>query len=250
MPTLALPEGTLFEDSKLDTLALGEGYPGSVLLTNDENIVQSSSELVASRITNVNDIEGTGVFFNVNNGSNTTSIASTSDHAQVSSLELDEVHNLTSLQVNLDSVVNLDGRVVVTDGASVVGGDERNFLLGELLKLNTAQLVLGLLIRSQTVEDETSLGVVHQTELVTGFLHSNHIHETTRESLISPDLPVNLTEAIHYNLLALSHGEGVLKPISEDQAKGDTLTELVRSSARTRCPDAIKFAKHPVMGCE
>lgn len=77
---------------------------------------------------------------------------------------------------------------------------------------------------------EASLGVVHQAENVSGFLHRNNIHESSRVVMVGADFAVNLYAAFHANLHALLVGKGVLKPVTEDDAEGEALTLLVRPS--------------------
>lgn len=105
---------TLLSNGELDTLALGQGDPG-LLLANDENVALTGSEAVVNGILDVDDVEATIVTLTVGDDTNTTHVTTTSDHGNVASVELDEVGNLASGEVNLDSVVDLDGGVRVAD---------------------------------------------------------------------------------------------------------------------------------------
>jgi hypothetical protein len=98
----------------LDTLTLGEGNPGLVL-SNDEDVGLTGSELVVKSIANVDDVETTIVTLTVSDDTNTTHVATTSGHNDNTGVELDEVKDLASGNVNLDGVVDLDGGVGVTD---------------------------------------------------------------------------------------------------------------------------------------
>lgn len=98
----------------LDTLALGEGNP-RLLLSNDEDVGLTGSELVVKSIANVDDVETTVVTLTVSDDTNTTHVATTSGHDDNTGIELDEVKDLASGNVDLDGVVDLDGRVGVAD---------------------------------------------------------------------------------------------------------------------------------------
>lgn len=86
---------TLLSDGKLDTLALGQGDPG-LLGTNDEDVGLPGGEGVVNGILNVDNVETTIVTLTVGDDTNTTHVTTTSDHGQVTNLELDEVVDLTS----------------------------------------------------------------------------------------------------------------------------------------------------------
>lgn len=64
------------------------------------------------------------------------------DHAQVTSLELDEVDDLARRDVVSNGVVVLDLRIRVADGAAVVCHKEWDSLWASAHLLHTAQLVL------------------------------------------------------------------------------------------------------------
>lgn len=98
----------------LDTLALGEGDPGLVL-ADDEDVGLAGSEGVVNGVLDVDDVETTIVTLTVSDNTNTTHVTTTSGHGDNTGVELDEVGDLASGNVNLDSVVDLDGRVGVTD---------------------------------------------------------------------------------------------------------------------------------------
>jgi len=62
---------------------------------------------MTSGILNVHNIERTRMSFSVHDGSHTTSVATSSDHAQVSSLEFDGIHDFASVDVQLVRQNNL-----------------------------------------------------------------------------------------------------------------------------------------------
>jgi hypothetical protein len=68
----------------------------------------------------VDNVEATIVTLTVGDDTNTTHVATTSDHDDDTSVELDEVGDLAGGKVDLDGVVDLDSRVGVTDATQVV----------------------------------------------------------------------------------------------------------------------------------
>jgi hypothetical protein len=100
--------------SYLDTLALWQADPW-LLLSDDENVTFTGSELVVDNILDVDDVEASIVALTVSDDTNTTHVTTTSNHGNDTSIELDEIGDLSSAQVNLDSVIDLDGWVWVTD---------------------------------------------------------------------------------------------------------------------------------------
>ncbi|KAG8671592.1 hypothetical protein FPOAC1_004843 [Fusarium poae] len=105
---------TLFSDGELDTLALGQRDPGLVL-ANNENVALTGGEAVVNGILDVDDVETTIVTLTVGDDTNTTHVTTTSDHDDGAGIELDEVGDLASGKFNLDSVVDLDQRIGVSD---------------------------------------------------------------------------------------------------------------------------------------
>jgi uncharacterized protein YuzE len=63
----------------------------------------------------VDDVETSVVTFAVGDDTNTTHVTTTGSHGNDTSIELDEVGDLAGVEIDLDGVVDLDGRVWVTD---------------------------------------------------------------------------------------------------------------------------------------
>eukprot|EP00438_Fugacium_kawagutii_P012181 Skav205397 [mRNA] locus=scaffold1642:239248:239520:- [translate_table: standard] len=57
----------------------------------------------------------------VGDGTDSPNVVATTDHHQVSSLELHMVQDLASLQVESDAVMSLDVRIWVSQGPSIMG---------------------------------------------------------------------------------------------------------------------------------
>jgi hypothetical protein len=105
---------TLLGDGELDTLTLGQGDPG-LLLANDEDVAFTGGEAVVNGILDVHNVEASVVALAVGDDTDTTHVATTGDHGDGTGVELDEVGDLASGEVNLDGVVDLDQRVRVAD---------------------------------------------------------------------------------------------------------------------------------------
>jgi len=103
---------SLLGDRQLDTLAFWQTDPW-LLLANDEHIALSSSERVVNGIFDVDNVETTIVSLAVSYDANTTHIATTSDHSDHTSIESNEVGDLPRGEVDLNGIVNLDGRIGV-----------------------------------------------------------------------------------------------------------------------------------------
>ena len=56
----------------------------------------------------MHNIERPGMSFPVHDGSNTTSVTTSSDHAQVSSLEFDGIHDFTSVDVQPKNIKEIN----------------------------------------------------------------------------------------------------------------------------------------------
>lgn len=100
----------------LDTLALGQRDPG-LLLSNDEDVGLTGGEGVVNGVLDVDDVETSVVALTVGDDTDTTHVTTTSDHGDNTSVEADEVNDLAGGNVDLDSVVDLDGGVGVADAA-------------------------------------------------------------------------------------------------------------------------------------
>ena len=105
---------SLLCNSELDTLALGQRDPW-LLGADDENVALTGSERVVNGILDVNYVEASIMTLTVSDDTNTTHVTTTSNHSNHTSIKLDEVGDLASGEVDLDSVVDLDGWVRVAD---------------------------------------------------------------------------------------------------------------------------------------
>lgn len=117
--------------------------------------------------------------------------------------------------------------------------------LAQLHSLDFAQLVFGLL-GLDSVNGEAALGVVNQTEVLASLLDADDIHETSWVGGISSDLAIDLDQALHDNSLGLAGVESILETISDEDDQGHAITELVRTSRRTRSIGTGEFVEEPM----
>jgi hypothetical protein len=193
----------------------------------------------------VNNVETSDVTLSVGNNTDTTSVTTSSDHGNVTDLELDELVELASLQVKLDGVVNLDQGIGVTEGATIVGDNEGDTLGTKLNLLDLAQLVLGLL-GSDTVDGETTLGIVDETEVLTGLLDRDGIHESSGVGGIGTDLVVDLDETLHKDGLNLLTVESVLETVADQDDQRQALTELVGTGSGAGSLQMVESNKNDI----
>ena len=64
----------------------------------------------------------------MSNNSNSAHVASSNNHSEISSVKLDKVNDLTTLDFNNHSVVQRDKRVRITDGTTIMGNKVGNTL--------------------------------------------------------------------------------------------------------------------------
>ena len=185
---------------------------------------------MAAGVLDVDNVEGAGMSLTGHDGSHPTGVTSSSDHAKIAGVELNSVLDLAGGDVHLDAVVHPDDGVGVTDGPAVSGVEVGDGVGAGLDLPDLAELVLGLL-RSDPVNSEPSLHVVDDTEVLSGLLNLDNIHEASREpekvkltgikyctpnSLrISAGLSVNLDQPLLEDGLDLLGVEGILQTVPE-----------------------------------
>ena len=105
---------SLLGNRKFHALALWQTDPGSVT-ANNEDVGFPRRELVVHSIFDVHNIEASVVALTMSNDTHTPHVTSTSSHGDHASVELDEFCDLSRCQVDLDSVIDLDVRVGVSN---------------------------------------------------------------------------------------------------------------------------------------
>lgn len=157
----------------------------------------------------MDDIETSVVTLCACDDADTSHIASSSDHGNVARVKGNVSSDLSSLNVKLDGVVDLDEWVRVADCAAVVRDEERNSLLAETDLLDLGELVCALL-GSDTVNGKATLGVVDETEVFASLFDRDDIHESGWVGCIGADLAIDLDEPLHEDRLDLLGIESVL----------------------------------------
>jgi len=237
---------TLLSDGELDTLALGQGHP-RLLRADDEDVVLAGSEGVVNGVLDVNDVETTIVALTVSDDTNTTHVATTSNHSNGASVEVDEVADLASGQIDLDGVVDLDGGIGVADGSRIVRNQEWDSALAKLHTLDLAELVLGLL-SLDAVDGKAALGVVDEAEVLASLLNGDDIHESGRVGHVGTDLAVDLDEALHKDRLGLAVVERILETVADEDDQRQSITALVGTGGGLGGIDTRQFVEEPVRG--
>lgn len=125
-------------------------------------------------VSDVDNVETTVVPLPRNDHTRSTHVSTTGNHDNVSGFKLDVVDNLVVDQVELDGVVGLDDGVGVSDSSTVVGDEVGDTLLAELVGLDLQELV-GSLFRGDSVDGESTLDVVQQSEVFTGSLDGDDV---------------------------------------------------------------------------
>lgn len=167
----------------------------------------------------MDNIESTRVTFTVDDRTHSPQIASAGDHDQVSRLELDEILDLASGNVQLNGVIDLDQWVRVADGTSIMGGDEWNTFGSNLDFLNLAQFVLSF-FSSNSVDSESSLDIIDQSEELTGLFDGDNIHESSWVVGVGTDFTVNFDQPLHDDLGHFRVVQGILEPVTEENYHG------------------------------
>ena len=122
----------------------------------------------------MNNVEATDVLLTVRDDTATTPVTATGDEGEVASVKLDKVGDLALLDVETNSVVDLNRRVGVTNGTAVVGDNVGDTLAANGNLADLEELV-GSLLRRDAVDGETALDVVKETEVLARLLDRNDI---------------------------------------------------------------------------
>jgi len=199
---------SLLSDREFDTLALWQRDPW-LLGTNYKDVALSGCEGVVYGILDVHDIEASVVTLTVSDDTNTTHVATTSSHGNNTGVEFDEVRDLASSEINLNSVVDLDSWVGVTDSSSIVRDQEWDSAFAQLHSLDLAKLVFCLL-SLDSMNGEATLGIVDKTEVLASLFDGDDVHEACWVGGIGSDLCINLDQALHDNGLGLAGVKRIL----------------------------------------
>lgn len=104
----------------LDTLALRQTDP-RLLLPNDKHVALPRRKRVVDAILDVHDVEASVVTFPVRNHTHTAHVAPTGHHGRDTRVEPDVVGDLTRREIDLDRIVDLDGRIGISNPTAAPG---------------------------------------------------------------------------------------------------------------------------------
>lgn len=124
----------------------------------------------------MHDIKATNVSLTMCDNTGTTHVATTSDHDNISSVKWNEIDNLVLFKIKLDSVIDTDQRIRITDCSAVVSDDVRDTAVTNSNLANLEEFVAGFL-RCNAVDGETTLDVVKETEVFPRLLNGDDIYE-------------------------------------------------------------------------
>ena len=102
----------------LNTFALGQTDPW-LLPADNEDIGLTGSERIINSVLDMDNIETSIVTFAVRDHSHSSHIAPSRGHSNDSSIEADEVGDLARSQINLNSIIDLDGRIRIPNPISM-----------------------------------------------------------------------------------------------------------------------------------
>jgi len=136
-----------------------------------------------------------------------------------------------------------------SDGSAVVGDDVGDLVFAHGLPLDGGELERGLL-SVDLVSLVATLGVVEDSEVLTGLLNANNVHNAEGESGVSSDFVVNLDQSflILNDLNGLLTAESVLQSVFKENVEGNAFSSLVGTSRGSGGVDTAELIEHPVGG--
>jgi len=201
-------------------------------------------------VLDVDDIEGARMSLPMSHDADSPQVSTADYHAQVPGVELDEVGDFRVGDVVDDAIVNVDLRIWIADGSTVVSHDERNPFRPHRKLFHLAEFHLRL-FWSDTVNSVPTLYVVDKPKLFPRFFDCNYVHEACGEVMIRSDFAVHLDQSLVHDLDGLLIRQSVLQPISEEYDEREAFSELVRPSAGSRRKDTGLFIQQPMSrGCD
>jgi len=239
---------SFFSDRLPDTFFSWEADKGFVTFSEQKDVGGSGGKNVSGGVFDIHDIEGTGVSFSGLNGSHSTDVLTADNLAHVTGVEFDPVGDFAGGKVEFDGVADFAVWVWVSDGSSVVCDQEWNVVLFDKDFFDSAEFV-GSFFGGDSVDDESTFGVVNQSKVLVGLLNGNNIHETGWVFHISSDFTVNLDHSSLHDFLALVTGKSVVESVSEEDGQWHAFSELVWSGVWSEAENAASFWEHPVVWC-
>ena len=185
------------------------------------------------------------MLLNVHESTHSSTVVTLGDHSHGSKVKFQDITGLSSCNIDLHSVTDLNVRVRVSQSTSVMGDGARDLSGTDIDLIDSAKLVLSF-FSLDAVQDVASLGVVQQSEAIVRLFQLDDIHETGRVILVSADLSVHLDATFHADLLAFLSSQSILETLTKDDSNRQAFSKLVRSSRRAGSPDPCHLSKVPV----
>ena len=127
--------------------------------------------------------------------------------------------------------MRLDVWMRISDGSSIVGDNVWDLVLAHGLALHAAKLEGGF-FGIDLVSLVPSLDVVENSEVLTGFLNGDNVHNSERESGVSSDFAIDLDQA--FLVLNDFHGflsaKSIFQSVSQENAEWDAFSSFVGAS--------------------
>lgn len=203
-----------FEDSSLDSLSFGERYESTLSFSDNKNVWRSSCKCVSYGILEMDDGEASWVSFLLGDNTNTTQITSGCDHSNISNFEFNEINNLSSGEIKFNGILGANQRVGESDSSRVVEVSNWNSVGSSGSLSDSAKLELSF-FRGDSVDGESSLGVVQESEGFVSGWDVDDIHESSWEGWVGSDLSVDLDVSLHDDELGFSSSQSVFESVSQ-----------------------------------
>ncbi len=133
-------------------------------------------ESPVEHIPHMNDIKPSQMPLLMNNYPRPSHIPPTRDHNNVPRFKLDMIHNLILDEIELHRIVDLDSRIGVTDGTTVVSDDVGYCFGTELMTTDFTEFEVRFL-GTNSMDREATFNVVEETEVFAGTLDADHVWE-------------------------------------------------------------------------
>jgi len=123
----------------------------------------------------VDNVKAAYVALTMRDDTHTTHVASTSDHDGITGIKLYKASDLALVDIELDRVIDLNGRVRVANRAAVVGYNVRDTTRTDCHLFHLAEFVARLLGRD-AVDCEAALDIVQKTKVFTRLFDRDHVY--------------------------------------------------------------------------
>merc|ERR1719411_758392 len=164
--------------------------------------------------------------FPVHDSTNSSCIATSCNHTEVSGIEFDEIHDLVGVNVQANGIINLNHWIRITNSSSIARV-QVGYVFGSCFYCSdTAQLVFSLLV-SDSMNGKPALHVINKTEIFTILLDLNNIHEPTRKLWVRSHLSIDFDQPLLENCFYLLFIESIFETISQEEGNWHGFPKLV-----------------------